>query len=128
MLSFLALNTTTGLGDAGDKAGYAITQSLPELVGAMIGVLFSILGVVFLVLIIYGGFTWMTSAGNSKSVENAKNIMIRATVGLVITLSAFAISSFIINALQQSQSATSDSSYSGSLSPTSTPGCIPPNC
>ncbi|MFA5947233.1 MAG: hypothetical protein WC813_04415 [Patescibacteria group bacterium] len=128
MTRLLAIVTTTGLSQAGGNAGYTVSQTLPQLIGVIISAVFGILGVVFLILVVYAGFIWMTSAGNSKLVDRAKGMLISATVGLVITLSAFAISSFIINALQQSQSATSDSSYSGSLSPTSTPGCIPPNC
>lgn len=107
MSRLLSLNTTTGLTGAGTNAGYSITQSLPQLVGVLIAAVLGVLGVVFLVLVIYAGFIWMTSAGNSKSVDNAKNILIRATVGLVITLSAFAISNFIIGALQEAQSPTS---------------------
>jgi hypothetical protein len=128
MTRLLAIVTTTGLSQAGGDAGYTVSQTLPQLIGVIIGAVFGILGVVFLILVVYAGFIWMTSAGNSKSVDKAKGMLISATVGLVITLSAFAISSFIINALQQSQSSSSNSSYSGGLSPTSTPGCIPPNC
>lgn len=102
MLTLLAINTTTGLSDAGSNAGYAIAQSPTALVTLIISAVLSILGIVFLVLIIYGGFTWMTAAGNEKGVAKAKNILMRATIGLVIVLFSYAISSFILGALVRS--------------------------
>lgn len=54
-------------------------------------------GLIAVVMMIYGGFLWMTSAGSSDRVERAKKTIISATIGLIITLSAFAIVTFVIN-------------------------------
>lgn len=79
----------SGLGDQD------LTTTLGMLIQAMLG----LLGVIFLVLIIYAGFLWMTAGGDEGKVSTAKDIMIRSVVGLVILLSAYAISTFVIDAL-----------------------------
>jgi hypothetical protein len=104
MSTLLALGVSTGLGEAGAGAGYATTQTAPQLVGLLISAVLGILGIVFLVLVLYAGFQWMTAAGDEKKVTTAKNILIRATVGLLICVSAYSISSYVIGALEQVQS------------------------
>ncbi len=90
----------TGLDDAG-KASYGpgAQTDLAVIIGTLINVLFSLIGVIFLILIIYAGFLWMTAAGNDGQVKTAKNIMTTSVVGLVILLSAYAIAEFIVGAL-----------------------------
>jgi len=46
-------------------------------------------------LIIYGGFIWMTSAGNEENVEKAKRIISAAVIGLIVILLAWAIVIFV---------------------------------
>ncbi|MCR4312021.1 MAG: hypothetical protein NUV56_01925 [Candidatus Uhrbacteria bacterium] len=82
--------------------------NLLDVIGKVIGIALSLLGIVFLILIIYSGYIWMTAGGEGKQVDKAKQILINATVGIVITLGAYAISSFILNAL------TDDGSGDGS--------------
>ncbi|HAM88220.1 MAG: hypothetical protein US83_C0010G0039 [Candidatus Falkowbacteria bacterium GW2011_GWC2_38_22] len=59
--------------------------------------LMTFLGIIAVVIILYGGFKWMTAAGNQDSVEDAKKIIIAGAIGLVVILSAFAIITFIVN-------------------------------
>lgn len=63
--------------------------------GDMIGFVLSFIGVLFLILTIYGGINWMTAGGNEQKVEKAKTIIINAIIGLLIVLSAYTITSFI---------------------------------
>ena len=69
------------------------------LVGTLIRVLLSLLGAVLLLLIIYSGFLWMTAGGNKERVETARNYIQNAVIGLVIILAAYAITTFLANAL-----------------------------
>lgn len=57
----------------------------------------SVLAVVFLILIIYAGFRWMLSGGNSETIEKAKKIMIAAAVGLLIIFLSYSITLFVFN-------------------------------
>ena len=77
------------------------SQTLADKVGGIINVVLGFLGIIFLILIIYSGFLWMTAAGNDDAVGRAKKILINSTIGLVIVIAAYTISSFIFNAIQQ---------------------------
>jgi len=87
----------------GDAAGFKTSEDagLPATVGKVINVILSVLGVLFVVLMIYGGVLWMTSFGNEQKVSRAKNLIIDSTIGLAIILLAYALSSFIVKELMK---------------------------
>jgi membrane-anchored glycerophosphoryl diester phosphodiesterase (GDPDase) len=81
-------------------AGYNPAQNNAlATISNFIAIILGLVGVIFLALIIYGGFLWMTASGNDKQVETAKNIISRAAIGLVIIILAYAITFFIIKLL-----------------------------
>jgi hypothetical protein len=82
-----------------DAAGYNTSTSITEIVGNVIRTILSLLGVIFLVLTIYGGFIWMTARGNESEVERAQGIIRAAIIGLAIVLASYAISYFIVESL-----------------------------
>ena len=93
----------TGEGAGGAVAGNAVksalgtgTQSLPIVVGNLINVLISVLGIVFVVLIVYAGYLYLTAAGEEKKVTKAKTLIGQAVIGLVLILAAYSISTFVI--------------------------------
>lgn len=63
-------------------------------------------GIIFLVLIIYGGILWMTDQGNLESVGKAKKLLVHATIGLIIIMSAFAITNLILSSVAQTAVST----------------------
>ena len=90
------LEKTAGSGGA----GYDIDQKNPlEIVSNIIQIALSFLGVIFLVLTIYGGFLWMTAAGDESKVESARKMITAAIIGLIIVVSAYAISYFVMSKL-----------------------------
>ena len=58
-----------------------------------------VIGFIAVVMIIYGGFMYTTSAGDSSKVTKAKNVIMYGIVGLVVALLAFAIVNFVLNGL-----------------------------
>jgi hypothetical protein len=76
-------------------------KRLPIVVGNIIRVALSLLGIIVLCLIVYAGFVWMTAAGDSKKVDTAKSILKNAIIGAIILFLAYAISSFVIGAIQK---------------------------
>ena len=80
-----------------------ITPGAPDnpevVVGILIRGLLSILGVLFFLLIIYGGFLWMTAQGAEEQISKAKRIIISASVGLAVVLAAYLVSFTIIQLL-----------------------------
>ncbi|OGL77960.1 hypothetical protein A3F28_00220 [Candidatus Uhrbacteria bacterium RIFCSPHIGHO2_12_FULL_57_11] len=68
-------------------------------VARIINVFMGILGIIAVVIVLYGGFLWMTAAGNEEKVEKAKKMLVAGVIGLAIILSAYAIAQFVINSL-----------------------------
>ena len=58
-----------------------------------------IVGIVSVVMLIYGGLRYVISGGDSKKVTDAKNTILYAIIGLIISILAFAIVNFVINAI-----------------------------
>ncbi|MDO8592851.1 MAG: hypothetical protein Q7R92_03750 [bacterium] len=72
---------------------------LPNLIKDVVSVFLSLLGIIFLVLIIYAGYNWMTAQGDDEKVTKAKNTLTRAIIGLIIILAAYAITYFVFQSL-----------------------------
>src|SRR3989344_2506479 len=84
--------------EVGEAIGLATTD-VRIVAARIIRNFFGLLGIVAVVLILYGGFLWMTAAGNEEKVEKAKKVLTSAVIGLAIMLSAFAIAQFVISSL-----------------------------
>lgn len=77
----------------GDKSGLQSNIETP-LVNLISGVLAAV-GTIFLILTIYAGILWMTAAGNDSKTDSAKSILTAAVIGLVIVISAYAITRLV---------------------------------
>ena len=64
--------------------------------GALMAV-FSVVGIVAVAMIIFGGVRYSISQGDPGKVKKAKDTIMYAVIGLVVTLSAFAITGFILS-------------------------------
>ena len=67
--------------------------------GRITNVILLIVGIVSVVMLIYGGLRYILSGGDSKKVTDAKNTIMYALIGLIISILAFAIVNFVINAV-----------------------------
>lgn len=86
----------TGLNVTGDKVYGGPPLSAGEFIGEnIITPALGLAGVLFFVLFIYGGFMWMTARGNTTQAEKAKTILMNTIIGLVIVLTAYAVTRFI---------------------------------
>lgn len=71
-------------------------ESEPGLyIGTVINAALTLVGLIFLVLMVYAGYLWMTARGESEQIDKAKDIIKASIIGLVIVLSAYAISAFV---------------------------------
>ncbi|MDD5340927.1 MAG: hypothetical protein PHC97_00645 [Patescibacteria group bacterium] len=92
-------NSTEFINSTANQAG--LQQSdLVSFIATIIQAVLGLVGIIFLVLIIYSGIRWMTSAGNEKQVEGAKKIISGAIIGLLIIVAAYSITYFIAAALE----------------------------
>ncbi len=82
--------TLQNLDLVGKGSGYQQSDIKMTIVG-IIQVLLGFIGIVFFILILWGGFQWMTSGGNEKKIEDAKKRLTSATIGLVLVLMSYAI-------------------------------------
>lgn len=77
-----------------------LTANTPEeLIRNVLKGILSIVGSLALLMFIYGGFTWMLSGGNAEGVKKGRDILMWASIGLVIIFTSYAIISFIFKAL-----------------------------
>ena len=65
----------------------------------LINVLLGVLGIIFLLLVLYGGFLWMTAGGDDSRAEKGRAIIRNAIVGLIVIFLAFAITTFVFTLL-----------------------------
>lgn len=81
--------------NTGSYATYNNDILLTSTLGYLITTVLSLLGVIFIILSVYGGFLYLTARGNQEQTKKALSIITRAIIGLVIILSAYAITYFI---------------------------------
>jgi cytochrome bd-type quinol oxidase subunit 2 len=80
-----------------DGAGYNLSnRSIDPIIGQLILFFTSLLGVIFLLLTIYGGITWMLSRGEEKKIKSAQDTIQAAVIGLIIVVAAYMITYFIL--------------------------------
>jgi len=97
-----AFSTKTGKGFGlfAKNMGYTTgsdATSVEAFVALAIESVLGLLGVGFMVYVFYGGALWMTASGGEEKIKEAKTIIRRAIIGLVITLLAYSISVFVIS-------------------------------
>lgn len=92
----------SGVNDIAAVTGYSTNSSQdPEYyVGLILRVVFSLLGLIFLILTIYAGIKWMTAQGNTSQIDQAKDTITRAIIGLVICMVAYGLTFFVVNIFQ----------------------------
>lgn len=62
----------------------------------MVNLFLYIIGIIAVIMLIFGGFQYLTSAGNQEKVKSAKNTILYAIIGLVIAIFAYAIINWVI--------------------------------
>lgn len=71
-----------------------------EVIAGIIKIFLSLLGIIALVIMLYGGFLYMTAGGDVEKVTRAKKLIAQAVIGLIIILSAYGITSFVLRQLE----------------------------
>lgn len=68
-------------------------------IGKIIKAILGIVGSLALLMFIWGGFQWMTAAGNAEKVEKGKQILVWATIGLIVIFTSYALVKFVFTSL-----------------------------
>lgn len=81
------------------KAGWGAEpigqNSLAGIIQIAISTFLSLLGIIFIVLIVYAGYNWMMAGGDEDKVNLAKQTLSRAVIGLIIIVAAYSITYFV---------------------------------
>jgi len=86
-------------GDAVPTNAKTSSSGFMNTVGKAIEIVFGLLGLLAVIMIIYGGFLFMTSAGNPEKVKKGKSTILYGLVGLIIALLAFVIVNFVLDSV-----------------------------
>lgn len=90
----------SGLNVTGNTAGFttgAETTPINSIIATVLYSGISLVGIIFFAYILYGAYIWMTSRGNDEKVKEATTTLINSIIGLIITLSAYVLTYFLIN-------------------------------
>ena len=108
IFSFIALSAGANFVFAQDFGVNSVSETISlaqadprVIIGRIIQIALSLLGIIALVLVIYGGFLWMTSSGDEEKITRAKQLLKNALIGLIIILSSWAITTFILSKLSE---------------------------
>jgi len=105
-----------GLEQLGGASGYStnVTETtVSAIAGTAVSIFLSILGIIFVALMLYGGYLWMMARGNEEQVTKAKELIQAAIIGLIIIVAAYAVSFFIFSRITR-QTLTTPKSGGGS--------------
>ncbi len=75
------------------------TKDIRVTIASIIKTAMGLLGIVAVVIVLIGGFKWMTAGGNDEQVGEAKKWIFSGVIGLAIILSAYALATYVINSL-----------------------------
>lgn len=79
--------------------GPTAQTSIGLIVGSVILTSLGLLGVIFVVLLTYGGFLWLTSAGEEERAKKARDLIVNSLIGILIVIAAYSIAYFVLSRL-----------------------------
>lgn len=100
--SALAVNPLDSLRDAASGTGLVSNKTPIQVITNIINVALTFVGSIVIILILWAGFKWMTSAGNTEIIKKSKETIINAVIGLVIIFASYVIVNFVIENLMNS--------------------------
>lgn len=85
-----------------NKAGFdtANTASPQSLIASIIKIFLSLLGTIFVVLMVMSGFWYLTARGEEEKVQKATKTIRGAVIGLFLVICAYAITAFVAGGVQ----------------------------
>ena len=89
------IDYAAGTGLVGGTSGPDLRVVIANIIKTAMG----FLGIIAVLIILYGGFKWMTSAGSDEKVGEAKKIITSGIIGLIIIVTAYAIATFVVTSL-----------------------------
>jgi len=110
--NFVYAQIDTGLSYA-EQTGLPTTD-IREIVANIIRAALGLLGIIAVVIILYGGWLWMSAGGNEEQIAKAKKVLLNGAVGLLIILSAYSLVLFVMKMLGIGEGGGGDNNGGGS--------------
>ena len=79
-----------------NKVGIGETLPPEQIIANLIQVALGVVGIILIVLIIYGGWLWGSARGNEERATQAQNLIRNAVIGVIIIFSAYFITAFVV--------------------------------
>ncbi|MFH1947086.1 MAG: hypothetical protein ABIJ23_02950 [Candidatus Magasanikbacteria bacterium] len=93
---------------AATQAGYGpVTETtLSETLGTVVKAALAMVGVIFLLLMVYAGYLWMTARGEEETIKKSQKIIVGSIIGLVIVVASYSITNFVVLAILSKTTST----------------------
>jgi hypothetical protein len=131
ILPTFVLASNYGLTETATQAklneGFGGQTTIQVFIGTLIGTGLSFVGVVFFILMLYGGFLWMTARGNEDQTSKAIGTITAGAIGMVIIMASYAITSFLFSSLNPEPQTEGVVDPSEPVPPGGFVGPVPPN-
>ncbi len=85
-------------------------RTVPEIIGFLIQAALGISGSLALLMIVYGGFLWLTAGGKTDRIEKGKQTLLWSIIGLAVIFGANILANFVISTLGGATAAPAASS------------------
>lgn len=90
-----------------DSTGQQDSRSAGDIAKDVVNIMFFIVGIMAVIMIIWGGIRYVLSAGNSAALTSAKNTIMYAVIGLIVAILAYTIVNFVINTVSGNSGSSS---------------------
>lgn len=88
-----------GLQATAEKAQYGETTDIYSMIGTILRLGLSAMGIIFLAVMFYAGMRWMTARGNEEFATKAKEAMFAAMMGFFLVVAAYGLTLFVFSKL-----------------------------
>lgn len=88
----------TGSGSDSSLCGTGDTGDVSSIISTIVNILLTVAGILAVIMIIFSGIRYTTSAGDTAKVSSAKNSLLYSVIGLAVVMLAFVIVNFVITA------------------------------
>jgi hypothetical protein len=92
-----AVSLETGIG-YGASIGLG-SKDIRITIASILNVAMGLLGMIAVIIILLGGFKWMTAMGNDDKVKEARKLIVSGVIGLIIILTSYALATFVISSI-----------------------------
>ncbi len=111
-----ALDPYYGLDETAAKTDLKQTE-VSTVIANVISTALTLIGLIFFILMVYGGFLWMTAHGDSGQVDKAKDTITTAIIGIIIVLASYSLTIFVFRSANAGVETKADVGGGGNVAP-----------